>query len=156
MRYEKIITLCQNTAGHFEAISEGTVKSTDFSKNGYYLKDHLLLFENIKPWADQCRNADIVIFQEYGGGFAPVGENSELQELNETYHIGGSAFCRGENIMGRFIELFGDGTDYYSYSCNLSSGLLKPENIPGDTEAEKASFMERVKAEIQILLDLQK
>jgi len=242
------ITLCQNTAGHFEAISEGTVKSTDFSKNGYYLKDHLLLFENIKPWAEQCRNADIVIFQEYGGGYPFIGENTELQELNETYHIGGSAFCRGENIMGRFIELFGDGTDYYSYSCNLSSGLmkydeyvgfdgskrqstneaflkakeiireqygfehiyvsdlaafepelgleslqdtfpdyihptplmaysaaltlycklfdvpaascnnglLKPDNIPGETDADKAAFMERVKAEIQISLDLQK
>ena len=57
------------------------------------------------------------------------------------------AYCAALTL---YCKLF----DVPAASCN--NGLLKPENIPGDTEAEKASFMERVKAEIQILLDLQK
>jgi len=39
---------------------------------------------------------------------------------------------------------------------NCNNGLLTYDNIPGETVAEKDAFMVRVKAEIQILLDMQK
>ena len=121
------ITQSGHTRDHFEALAVGkNIKVHDYSDGGVYLADHYNWFvsEANSPYVNTVEEAEIVIFQEYAGGFPQVGNDEELYDLRYEMNHAGIMFASGKNVVGLLREILGDGKEYYSYSANVLCGPM--------------------------------
>ncbi len=122
------ITQSGRTRDHFEALADGkNIKVYDYSDGGRWLTDHYEWFKTnaMSPYVNTVEEAEIVILQEFGGGFPPIGVDEELQKLRDETNYVGASLGKSGDIVGDIKDILGHNKTYYSFSAGMCLGPMK-------------------------------
>lgn len=126
--------------------TNGSVEIHDYSKYGWCLADYIeWLSENPDVAKRIKEEADIIVLGEFKGGFPTVGEDAEIAAIADHVDTISHIFYKGENVVGQFMEFFGEDKEYYSYSASACGGVMKHDEYVGIggklTESQNAALL---------------
>ncbi len=112
--------------------TSGNIKLHDYSKSGWSLSDYVEWLSENPDVAEMIKEeADIILLQEYKGGFPTVGEDADIAAIADHVDTISHGFYKGENVVGQLMEMLGEDKEYYSYSASVCGGVMKYDEYVG-------------------------